>query len=213
MLDVVRKRQELAGPRVVEALRRNHFDAYYVSTAAEALDTVMSLIPKDHVVSWGGSMTLQALGVPQRLAQEEYAVLDRDSVSTAEEKEELMRKALLCDTFLMSSNAISADGQLFNIDGTGNRVAALCFGPRSVIVVAGMNKVVADLEEACGRARHYAAPANMQRFAGRKTPCAATGLCGNCHSSDCICNQLVATRNCRPAGRIKVILVGEDLGI
>ena len=213
MLEVIKKRYDLAGPRVVEALKRNHFEACYVSTAAEALDKIVEFIPKEHVVSWGGSMTMQELGVQQRLAQEGYPVLDRDSVSTPEEKEELMRKALLCDTYIMSSNAVSADGQLFNIDGTGNRVAALCFGPKSVIVVAGMNKVVGSMEEACDRVRHYAAPCNMQRFPERKTPCATTGLCGDCHSVDCICNQVVATRNCRPVGRIKVILVGEDLGI
>ena len=213
MLEVVKKRQELAGPRVVETLQRNHFDAYYVSTAAEALDKIVSLIPKEHVVSWGGSMTMKELGVQQRLAQEGYQVLDRDTVSDPQEREEMLRRALLCDTYIMSSNAISADGQLFNIDGTGNRVAALCFGPKSVIVVAGMNKVVGSMEEAYSRVRHYAAPCNMQRFGDRKTPCAATGLCGDCHSTDGICNQMVATRNSRPVGRIKVILVGEDLGI
>ena len=112
----------------------------------------------------------------------------------------------------MSSNAISEDGQLVNIDGTGNRVAALCFGPRQVIVVAGMNKVAADLDGAVARARHIAAPANAQRFAG-KTPCRVTGQCGNCTSPDCICAQMVITRFCNPAGRIKVVLVGEDLGL
>ncbi len=213
MLEVVKKRYELAGPRVVEALQRNHFDACYVSTAAEALDKIVSLIPKEHVVSWGGSMTMKELGVQQRLAQEGYQVLDRDTVSDPQEREELLRRALLCDTYIMSSNAISADGQLFNIDGTGNRVAALCFGPKSVIVVAGMNKVVGSMEEAYSRVRQYAAPCNMQRFGDRKTPCVATGLCGDCHSTDSICNQMVATRNSRPVGRIKVILVGEDLGI
>ncbi len=213
MLEVVKKRQELAGPRVVEALSRNHFDAYYVSTAAEALDKIVELIPKEHIVSWGGSMTMQELGVQQRLVQEGYQVLDRDSVSDPQEKEELLRRALLCDTYIMSSNAVSADGQLFNIDGTGNRVAALCFGPKSVIVVAGMNKVVGNVKEAYSRVRHYTAPCNMQRFKDRKAPCIATGLCGDCHSTDSICNQMVTTRNSRPVGRIKVILVGEDLGI
>ena len=121
------------------------------------------------------------------------------------------RLALTCGTFIMSSNAISADGQLVNIDGNANRVAALCFGPESVLVIAGMNKVMGDLDSAIARARQVAAPANAQRF-DIKTPCAVTGSCGDCTSSDCICCQMVITRACRPAGRIKVILVGEDLG-
>ena len=123
----------------------------------------------------------------------------------------LMRQALTCGTFIMSSNAISADGQLVNIDGNANRVAALCFGPESVLVIAGMNKVMGDLDSAIARARQVAAPANAQRF-DIKTPCAVTGSCGDCTSPDCICCQMVITRACRPAGRIKVILVGEDLG-
>ena len=213
MLDMIKKRYDLAGPRVAAALTKNHFEAHYVSTKEEALEKVMSLIPHDHVVSWGGSMTMQTVGVYDRLRAEGYKVLDRSEGKTPEEQFEIMRQALLCDTYLMSSNAITADGQLFNIDGTCNRVAALCFGPRSVIVLAGMNKVVKDLQEAYTRVRHCAAPCNMQRFEGRKTPCTATGLCGDCHSTDSICNQMVFTRNSRPAGRIKVILVGEDLGI
>ena len=115
-----------------------------------------------------------------------------------------MRQALTCGTFIMSSNAISADGQLVNIDGNANRVAALCYGPESVLVIAGMNKVMGDLDSAIARARQVAAPANA--------PCAVTGSCGDCTSPDCICCQMVITRACRPAGRIKVILVGEDLG-
>ena len=125
--------------------------------------------------------------------------------------QELMRQALTCGTFIMSSNAISADGQLVNLDGNANRVAALCFGPESVLVIAGMNKVMGDLDSAIARARQVAAPANAQRF-DIKTPCAVTGSCGDCTSPDCICCQMVITRVCRPAGRIKVILVGQDLG-
>ncbi len=127
------------------------------------------------------------------------------------EKQALMRQALTCGTFIMSSNAISADGQLVNLDGNANRVAALCFGPESVLVIAGMNKVMGDLDSAIARARQVAAPANAQRF-DIKTPCAVTGSCGDCTSPDCICCQMVITRGCRPAGRIKVILVGQDLG-
>ena len=121
-----------------------------------------------------------------------------------------MRKALTCDVFLMSANAISEDGQLVNIDGNGNRVAALCFGPKEVIVAAGMNKVAGNLEEAYARARKFAAPVNAQRF-NLATPCGKTGLCADCLSPECICSQMVVNRRAS-GGRIKVILVGADLG-
>ena len=132
--------------------------------------------------------------------------------ATPEEKTELMRQALLCDTYLMSSNAISSDGQLVNIDGNGNRCAALIYGPKQVLVVAGLNKVTGSLEAAMDRARNVAAPINAKRFAGLQTPCYKAGLCGDCLSADCICSQIVITRTSRNKGRIKVILVGESLG-
>ena len=206
-----KKRYDKAGPQVVKALEKRHFEAYYVSTAAEAVEKVVELIPKEHTVSWGGTATVDALGIKRRLAQEGIALIDRDTAQTPQERQEMLKKALTCGTFLMSSNAISADGQLVNLDGNANRVAALCFGPESVLVIAGMNKVMGDLDSAIARARQVAAPANAQRF-DIKTPCAVTGSCGDCTSPDCICCQMVITRACRPAGRIKVILVGEDLG-
>ena len=197
-----KKRYDKAGPQVVKALEKRHFEAYYVSTAAEAVGKVVELIPKEHTVSWGGTATVDALGIKQRLAQEGIALIDRDTAQTPQERQEMLKKALTCGTFLMSSNAISA----------GNRVAALCFGPEQVIVVAGMNKVAGDLEGAMRRAREVAAPVNAQRFAGLKTPCSVTGLCADCTGPDSICCQIVTTRICRPAGRIKVVLVGEELG-
>ena len=217
----IKTRYDKAGPQVAEALRRRHFEAHYVPTAQEALDLALTLIPKDRTVSWGGTVTAAQIGLMDRLHQGDYQLIDRDTGKTPTEKQELMRQALTCGTFIMSSNAISADGQLVNLDGNANRVAALCFGPESVLVIAGMNKVMgdldsaialaADLDGAVSRARHIAAPANAQRF-DIKTPCAVTGSCGDCTSPDCICCQMVITRVCRPAGRIKVILVGQDLG-
>ena len=207
-----KKMYDLSGPKTVEAMKKRHFDAYYCSTAAEAVEKALELIPKTDSVSWGGVMTVDELGLKQRLAQEGYTLIDRDTAKDPVEKQALMHQALSCGTFLMSSNAISKDGQLVNIDGIGNRVAALCFGPKQVIVVAGMNKVAADLDGAVSRARHIAAPANAQRFDG-KTPCTVNGQCGDCTSPDCICSQMVITRFCKPAGRIKVVLVGEELGL
>ena len=134
-----KKMYDLSGPKTAEALNKRHFEAYYCSTAAEAVKKVLELTPKTDVVSWGGAMTVDELGIKQRMAQEGYTLLDRDTAQTPEEKQAIMRQALTCGTFLMSSNAISKDGQLVNIDGNGNRVAAMCFGPRQVVVVAGMN--------------------------------------------------------------------------
>ena len=208
----IKTRYDKAGPQVAEALRRRHFEAHYVSTAQEALELALTLIPKDRTVSWGGTATAAQIGLMDRLHQGDYQLIDRDTGKTPEEKQALMRQALTCGTFIMSSNAISADGQLVNIDGTGNRVAALCFGPKQVIVVAGMNKVAGDLDSAMSRARHIAAPANVQRF-DVKTPCAVTGQCGNCTSPDCCCAQIVTTRFSKIPGRIKVVLVGEVLGL
>ena len=111
----------------------------------------------------------------------------------------------------MSANGISMDGQMVNIDGAGNRVAALIYGPKNVLIVAGMNKVAPTLEQAVDRARNVAAPINAIRL-NRNTPCASTGSCADCRSDDCICSHIVITRNCRPAGRIRFVLIGEDLG-
>lgn len=123
-----KKRYDKAGPQVVKALEKRHFEAYYVSTAAEAVEKVVELIPKEHTVSWGGTATVDALGIKQRLAQEGIALIDRDTAQTPQERQEMLKKALTCGTFLMSSNAISADGQLVNIDGTGNRGSVLRTG-------------------------------------------------------------------------------------
>ena len=211
MLTQRKMQYDKAGAKVAEALNKRHFDAYYCSDRAEALEKILELIPQDHVVSWGGAATVDELGVKEALRQRGQAVIDRDTAKDAQERQQMLKQALTCDTFLMGSNAISADGQLVNIDGTGNRVAALCFGPTQVVVVAGMNKVAGDLDGAMRRAREVAAPMNAQRFP-LKTPCVANGLCGDCKGPDSICAQIVTTRLCKPAGRIKVVLVGEDLG-
>jgi hypothetical protein len=197
---------------VVKALRDRRFESWYVESPGEAADKALSLIPKDDVVSWGGSLTIAGLGLRERLVQGGWQILDRDTAKSPEERHELGRRGLLCGTFLTSSNAVSEDGQLVNIDGNGNRVAAMIFGPRQVIVVAGMNKVVKTLEDAYTRARTIAGPLNQQRFPAQKTPCNETGSCANCAAPDSICTFIVHTRLCKPAGRIKVILVGADLG-
>jgi L-lactate utilization protein LutB len=206
-------RNQKLGAHVVKALKSRFFDAWYVDDSAAALEKAVSLIPKDHVVSWGGSATLDETGIKEKLEREGYKTVDRDKAPSREERAEIMRQALLCDTFLTGCNAISEDGQLVNIDGFGNRVAAMIFGPRQVIVIAGMNKLAKTLDDAVVRARTIAAPRNTQRFPDSKTPCNQTGSCADCKSPDSICSFIVTIRLCKPANRIKVILVGEDLGL
>lgn len=199
-------RNEALGVTLVKKLKLRGFDAYYCADKQTALEQALALIPQEDVVSWGGSVTIDEIGLLSAV-KERNKVIDRAAAATPEEKTELMRQALLCDTYLMSSNAISSDGQLVNIDGNGNRCAALIYGPKQVLVVAGLNKVTGSLE-----ARNVAAPINAKRFAGLQTPCYKAGLCGDCLSADCICSQIVITRTSRNKGRIKVILVGESLG-
>lgn len=196
---------------LVTNLRSRHFDAWYCPDAASALEKALECIPEEAVVTWGGALSAMQIGLLDAVKQGAYRALDRDTCKTPEERKEMMHKALLADVFLTGANAISLDGQMVNIDGIGNRVAAIVYGPETVLVIAGMNKVVDTLEDAVKRARTIAAPINQQRFSN-ETPCKATGTCADCKREDCICNQILITRNCRPAGRIKFILVGEELG-
>lgn len=212
MLEPLKKLFDIKGPKVAEALKKRHFEAYYVSNKEDAVTKILELIPKTHSVAWGGTMTMEQLGLKDKFIAAGNTLIDRDKAATPDEREEIMHKALCCDSFIMSSNAITEDGQLFNIDGKGNRLAALIYGPKNVIVIAGMNKVVQNMDAAYSRVRGYAAPANAQRF-DIDTPCKKIGQCADCLSGSSICAQFVQTRICNPAGRIKVVLVGEELGI
>lgn len=162
-------RSEAACKTVLKNLERRGFEAFYCSDKPAALDKALELISEDDVVSWGGSVTIQEIGLLDVMRSGRYKVIDRDTAETPAQRTELMRKALLCDTFLMSSNAVSEDGQLVNIDGTGNRVAAMVYGPKSVIVIAGINKIVKTQDDALARVRMLAAPINVQRFPDRKS--------------------------------------------
>lgn len=203
------------GERTVISLKKRFFDAYYTETKEEALEKAISLIPKNDVISWGGSMSVVEIGLLDYIIKNDYSVINRDLAASAEEKNELLRKSLLCDTYLMGTNALTEDGQIVNIDCIGNRTAALMFGPKNVIIIAGIKKVMPTLDDAIIRARTIAAPNNMHRVAGngqRQTPCFATGSCNNCISKDSICSHIVVTRLCNPQKRIKVILTADDIG-
>lgn len=207
----VEMRNKGAAEATVRALKARHFGAYYAENKEEALSLALSLIPEDDTVSFGGSATVDAIGIKEALYDRGQKMIDRSMAKSPEEAQEMQRRALLCDTYLMSANAISADGVLVNVDGNGNRVAALCYGPRQVIVVAGTNKITHDVPSAIMRAKYYASPVNAQRF-DIGTPCKGSGLCSDCKCPDSICAEILVTRLCRKENRIKVIIVNEELG-
>lgn len=201
---------EKIGNTLVKNLQNRHFEAYYCANKEEALEKALSLIPNGSTVGWGGATSAQQIGLLDAVRQGDYVVYDREQVPM-EQRAAIAAKCATADVFITGANALSVTGEMVNIDGIGNRVAAIVYGPKSVIVIAGMNKVCADLDSAIKRARTVAAPINHQRFGG-ETPCMVTGVCGDCKREDCICNQILITRHCRPAGRIKFIIVGESLG-
>lgn len=202
---------ERTAQTLIKNLQKRHIEGYYVPSKEEALQKAISFLGENEVISWGGSMTLVEIGLISALEQTgSYTLLDRSKVS-AEQVDELYRRAFFADTYFMSTNAITLEGELINIDGTGNRVASLIYGPRQVIIIAGMNKVAKNQAEALSRIHHVACPQNAIRL-NKNTPCSLTGACHDCLNDDCICMQTVITRNSKPAGRIKVILVGEHLG-
>lgn len=206
------QRNERLGAKMVKAMQRRHFDAYYCATASEAKAKVNELIPDGASVTWGGTMTVRDMDIPQMLQERgTLKVWDRDKVETPEEKQEMYLRAFQADYYLSSANAITEDGVIVNIDGNGNRVAAITWGPQHVIFVVGMNKVAQDPEAALKRARSTAAPINAARF-DIQTPCHLDGQCHNCNSPQSICNYIHFLRNSSKPGRIIVILVGENLG-
>lgn len=203
---------EKRGKMLVKNLQSRHFDACYCATRAEALEKALAWIPEGASVGWGGAMSAAQIGLIDAVRRGNYIAYDREKCATMEERDAVAAKCFSADVFLTGANGLSIDGQMVNIDGMGNRVAAIIYGPKTVLVIAGMNKVTDCIEDAVKRARTVAAPANQQRFQ-LENPCTVTGTCADCKSVSCICNQIVITRHCRPVGRIKFILVGEDLGL
>lgn len=202
---------ENAANTIIKNLEKRQMEGYYCRTSEDAVKKVLELMPAGSSVGWGGSMTLTESGLMDAVKNGDYVVNDRETAKTKEEQKEMYAKILNSDFFLMSTNAITLDGQLVNIDGRGNRISFLCYGPEQVVIVAGMNKVEADVDSAMKRVRNVASPKNTVRL-NKNTPCAATGKCGDCLSPDCICAQMLVTRFSIVPGRIKVILVGEELG-
>ena len=193
----------------VKHLRMHGFGADYFETKEEVLSYLKENIPKGSSIGIGGSVTLAEIGVLSWLTgNEEYQFLDRyhtDDVSR------VFHESLNADVYLMSTNALTEEGELYNIDGNGNRLAALIYGPKKVYVIAGTNKIVKDLEEAAARVELFTAPANNIRL-NKIIPCTKTGQCMHCSTPSTICNQIVTTRRSGTPGRIHVLLVNEALG-
>lgn len=212
IVDMVYEARKKQAQTIIKAIEKRNMTAYYCADKEECTQKVLSLIPDGSVISWGGSASIKECSLPEKLKEKgSYTVLDRSEYVTPEAQQEFALKTFQCDYFLMSSNAITLDGALVNIDGNGNRVASLIYGPKHVIVVVGMNKVVSSVEESYKRTRDIASPPNTIRL-GKNTPCSTTGKCGDCMCDDCICNQIVITRRSREKERIIILLVNDNLG-
>ena len=209
---------ELKIRRTMAALEKNNMHAYYAPSSADAVNIVESLLKEGDTISCGGSVTLDATGVKALMRSGKYNFLDREAVATDVERQAIYRKTFSADAFLTSSNAITENGELYNIDGGGNRVAAMLFGPEKVIVVAGYNKIVRDLEAAAVYVKSLTTPANALRL-HLDTPCthaACPGtdgdMCAGCRSENRICSLYTVMAYQRNKNRVHVVLVGEEVG-
>ena len=197
--------------RVLDALKRNNMDAVFLKSGEEALEKVRGMLKKGASVASGGSMTLRETGIYQLITNGDYDYFDRTKDDRA------TNKAFEADYYLAGCNALTENGELYNVDGNGNRVSCICFGPSKVVMIVGRNKIVRNLDEAVTRVKRYAAPANCQRLSS-KTFCSETGICmgkemtQGCSSEDRICSTYVVSGYQRNKGRINVILVNEELG-
>lgn len=202
------KRNDKLAEKIIAGLASRNMTGYYVNSKEEALAKALELIPEGSSVTKGGSMSVLEIGLDVALKNGNYNYCDRDA---AADKSAAEIFAYTADVFLGSTNAITEDGVLVNIDGNSNRVSAYAYGPKKLVLIVGMNKVAADVDAAMKRARNEAATINVQRF-GLNTPCSKTGACVNCKSPDTICCQFLITRYSRHKDRIHVILVNDSLG-
>ena len=202
--------EKMAG-KTVESLKLNGFDGCYVKTSFEAKEMVLGMIPENGKIGFGSSKTLEEIGLLAVFENMKDKLITATGDLPMDIRIEQRRKALLSDIFLTSTNAVTLDGKLINIDGTGNRVAAMIFGPKKVVIIAGVNKITKNVEEALARTREYAAVINAKRL-NRKTPCVTTGRCEDCQSAERICKVTTIIEKKPHATDISVIIVGEELG-
>jgi L-lactate utilization protein LutB len=198
--------------RTIENLERNNMEAFFVQDEDALLKKVVELINEGDTVSVGGSMTLFETGIIDLLRNGNYNFLNRYKEGLSQDGvKDIFRKSFLADAYIVSSNAVTENGELYNVDGTGNRVAAMLYGPDKVIVIVGVNKIVKNEQEAVNRNKEISGPANAKRL-DRKTPCTEVGYCMDCKSKERICNDYVLIKRQSIKGRIKVIIVGKELG-
>ncbi len=196
---------------IIKHLKRRNIEGYFCEDSAAAISLVKTLVPEGSSIGWGGTVTFEQTGVKAALQAGSYRLLDRSTCTGPEELRDMYLAHLGADCFFMSTNAITVKGELVNIDGNSNRLACLLYGPRQVIVLTGMNKVVEDVDAGIKRVQTMACPPNATRL-NANTPCQHHGTCGDCNGEGCMCCNIVVTRHSRFAGRIKVILIAEDLG-
>lgn len=211
MEDVKRTAHRTTAEHIIKKLAIRNMTGHYRDTAAEAVELARDLVEPGQSVTWGGSVSFSESGIKAALEADSHRMIDRSQAATPEEQDAMWREQVGADWFFMGTNAITLDGELVNIDGNANRLALLLHGPKHVCVIAGMNKVVADVESGLKRIRTVTCPLNAARL-HTGTPCELAGVCSNCHAEKCMCCQEVITRHSRRDGRIHVILVGEDLG-
>lgn len=206
---------EKLAENVIKNLEKRNMEGYYFEDSKSCVEAIMKMIPDKSVIGWGGSQTLAESGLMDALREGEKSsgltLIDRTQAKTPQENREIFAKTVMADYYFMSTNAITHDGILINIDGNANRVACLAHGPSHVFLLVGRNKFTASVESGVERVRNVASPANAIRL-NRSNPCGLTGSCHDCLSPDCFCNEILITRRSGHAGRIKVFLINEDLG-
>ncbi|MBN1502068.1 lactate utilization protein [Candidatus Woesearchaeota archaeon] len=203
--------------KILSNLEKNNFSVFFTQTKQEAVEKALSLIPLNSTIGFGGSMSVEQIGLKEALVKGEkqgkYKLYDQYKPGISREKNLAIRyKGMQADVFITGTNAITEKGELVNIDGFGNRVAAQICGPKKVVIIAGKNKVVKNYEQAIKRIKRIAAPLNAKRL-NKKTPCVRTGRCMSCDSVDRICNYTTIIHKSRPEDRISVIIVNQDLGL
>ncbi|MCM1040776.1 MAG: lactate utilization protein [Ruminococcus sp.] len=200
-----------AVPNIIKNLAIRNIEAFYYEDSKAMVKDILTKIPAQSSITWGGAESVVECGLMEAIQNGPYVLLDRAVAKTPEEKREFYAKAVMADVFLMSTNAITYQGELINIDGNGNRLACLMQGPKEVFIIVGMNKFVGSIEEGIHRIENIAAPANVQRL-HKDTPCYTLGKCAHCFSKESICSHTVITRRSSQPGRIKLFIVPENLG-
>ncbi|EOS77375.1 MAG: lactate utilization protein [Lachnospiraceae bacterium] len=196
---------------IIKKLALRNMEGYFFEDCNSCVKEIIQMMENGSSVGWGGSESIKECGLMDAVRSGNFTLLDRLTAKSPAEDRELYAKTVLSDYYLMSTNAITLDGELINIDGNGNRIACLIHGPKHVILVVGMNKLVPDIESGYARVRNLAAPANAKRL-NKHTPCFNMGRCADCLSEDCMCSHTVITRRSGIPGRIKIFFVAQELG-